>query len=196
MKKLLFLGTAALMFLCGQGKASALSFVLDDYDVALHESGPGLRLYWTPILTMPAFLNIEEGKRSDPFPLFRIGTREGAPQWDDLWPKEIYVSFDFSSPEISDGIGGWSRGRLLFNDGVVRWDGPTDFYFGETGRFRVELTDARFRLPGSADIMASISYVQADTRALAVSEPATVLLLGCGLLALVMLGRERFLAGR
>jgi len=193
MKRLLVLVATGLLLVGFQGKATALSFVLGGYDVVLNEGDPGLKLSWNPILTTPAVLNVDEGKTSNPFALFRLQSDETVVNWDDLWPKDIYVSFDFSSPEVSNGIGGWTRGRLLFNDGVVRWDGPTDFYFGDTGHFRIDLLDAAFDLPGSTQIMATITCFQADTAVSPVPEPASVFMMGLGLLILVGLGRRRLL---
>ena len=192
-KKLLFFLVAGMLLVGFTGKAFALSFVLEDYDVVLNETDPGLKLWWDPILSRPAELDLDVGETSGPFALFLLGTDETYANWDDIWPKDIEVTFDFSSPEISDGIGGWTRGRWICQDGVVRWDGPTDFYFGETGHFRIELMDATFDLPGSTEIMATITYVQADMAASPVSEPSRVLLLGFGILGLVMLGRRRLL---
>jgi len=194
MKKIMLFLVTGLLLVSFQGKAAALSFVLDEYDVVINESDPGLKLYWDPILSMPAVLDLEEGETSDAFSLFRIGTDEDYANLDDLWPKDISVSFDFSSPDISNEISGFTRGRFVFDDGVVRWFGPTDFYFGDTGHFRIELLDASFGLPGSADVLATITYVHADTAARPVPEPASVFLLGLGLLALVGVGRKRYLA--
>jgi hypothetical protein len=108
--------------------------------------------------------------------------------------KEIYVSFDFSDPETDGDITGSTRGRFVFQDGVVRWDGPEEFSFaGGDGLFTITLSDVCFEVPGSQDVWATIRYERGPEAQAPVPEPATGLLLGSGLVGLIALrGRSLF----
>lgn len=76
--------------------------------------------------------------------------------------------------------------------GSVEWQNPTFFNFGDTGLFTIGLQDATFGTPGSANIFASLTFIQADTPSTPTPEPSTMLLMGTGLLGFVAYGRWRF----
>ncbi|MFP4586294.1 MAG: PEP-CTERM sorting domain-containing protein, partial [Desulfococcaceae bacterium] len=115
-----------------------------------------------------------------------------------VWPWEeeedteefpIATTFNFSSPSVTGEVTGESDGkwRLLKDDyGIVNWNGPAEFAWGETGLFTIELSNAKFGTPGHDIVQATFTYESAP-----VPEPGTVLLLGSGLLGLAVYGRKR-----
>lgn len=182
------------MFLCAVtlvfgmvGTASAMVFTLDSYNVTLNESDPGLVLYWNPILTTPASVDLEVGE-SITFGLFELGTDETWSNADDKMEKNISVAFDFSSPEVYTTGTGKTVGDtwLFFSWGEVEWNNPVEFSFGGIGLFTIDLEDDGFCTPGSTTIDATLTYVRA------VPVPSTILLMGSGLLSLVGYNRNRF----
>jgi hypothetical protein len=182
---LLLLATGILGF---AGTASALTFTLDSYAVLANSSDPGLVLFWNPILTTPTSVDLEVGETAK-FRLFEIGTHETWVNPDDMFWKEIYVSFNFSDPTMEGDITGSTRGRFVFQDSVVRWDGPQELSFGDGGLFTITLSNVSFGVPGSTDVWATIRYAQAETQAAPAPEPATGMLLGTGIAGLIGLRR-------
>lgn len=187
MKKLLITALLLLGTLGMAANAPALQFTLDSYSVSLRTTDPGLVLYWSPILATPAVANFEVGDTYS-FKLFKIGTRETTVNWgEDTVNYPISVFFDFSSPEVNGTATGRTDGLFLLDIGRVRWDGPALFSFGGTGLFSIALSDVWFGTPGSADVWAKFTYEAAP-----VPEPATMLLLGSGLIGLAAYGRRKF----
>jgi hypothetical protein len=180
--------------------AGAFSFALDSFDVALRDQDPGLALWWEPVLTTPVSKEFEVGDELT-FDLFKIGTNEkyvNLFEWDwstgsfveeDIEEFPIATTFNFSSPSVTEAVSGFSDGkwRLLRDDyGLVEWDGPAEFAWGETGLFTIELSDVDFGTPGHDIVQATFTYESAP-----VPEPGTILLMGSGLLGLAAYRRKR-----
>lgn len=140
----------------------------------LHTSDPGLVVFATPLSFGPFSLDLD-GLTPTPSTfttdVLTIGTNESdVSLFEDTAPYDITVGFTFVSPVGTSGspITGYTRGRFLFQDGVVVWDGPTLFTFGNGGSFSVELANTSFGTPGSANVAGTFTLLTAS-----VPEPAT-----------------------
>lgn len=190
MKKIL-LTTIAIGMMVSAGSAMATMFTLDDYTVNFNNTDPGLVLYVNEILGTPIDADLTAGQ-SYTFNLFEVGTPEG---WvnigEDTDFYDIFVDFNFSAPDDVDRtVTGQSRGRYIAQDGIVRWDAPAIFSYGNGGLFTIGLSNVTFGTPGSAIVQATLNF-QSDSTPAPVPEPSTMLLLGAGLLGLVGYNRKR-----
>jgi hypothetical protein len=117
MKKTRILLFLILILLFGVGNASALTFTLDSYNVALNTADPGLTLYWKKILPTPASHDFSVGEQIT-VDLFSVGTTETWSNPDDKVHKDISVAFNFSAPLVSGNVTGESWGNAIL---FVSW---------------------------------------------------------------------------
>jgi hypothetical protein len=133
--------------------------------------------------------------------LFKIGTPEAAINIsDDLAFKDITVAFSFTAPPppFGGGVTGETRGRFLFNDGILHWDGSINVAFGNGGLLGIQLFDTDFDLADNGqvqfeDVKAKFTLLlapQQDAPA-ATPLPAELPLFAGGLGALGLLGWRR-----
>lgn len=126
--------------------------------------------------------------------LFRIGTQEGSVGLDDIFSYDITVNFLFNNPTDVAGppIEGYTRGRAIFQDGIVRWDNsdPYVFNFGDTGSFSIKLSDVNFGTPGSAIVKGKFTLESLPS---AVPEPSTwaLMILGFGAIGGAMRSKRK-----
>lgn len=200
MKKLLVFLCALSLVLGVSGIAGATPYTFDmGADSNVDTSGTNA------VLAMYAILNpnlddiifsLEEGE-SNTFFFATFGTTEGWINDDDLNPGSLTAHVDFDNPDLIQAIGGTSIGFTagwnFFQGWNLTWDDPVVVDFGAGGQFEIELEDVGYTgwfwtgPDGTADVSATITLNSAP-----IPEPATMLLLGAGLLGFAGLGRKKF----
>ncbi len=195
-KSLVFLCAVALFFGL-VASAGATIFTLDSYTVNYNNEDPGLVLYTADILSQPATADFDVRDEPYEFALFTIGTNEKYVNWDDKVDQAISVSFNFSAPgSVSGNITGESDGhwRLFADDtGSVDWNDPAVFNYGNGGQFTIRLSDVCFGTPGSATVYASLNFISESSPVAPVPEPATIFLMGAGLIGVLGYNRKGFI---
>ena len=163
----------------------------------LNTSDPGLVLYANPIHFGPFTLDLDTATatpRSFTANVLTIGTNEGSIGLgeDTRW-FDIALSFAFTSPTgVATGtqLTGSTRGVWLTQEGIVRWDSPIVFNFGDGGSFRLTLSDVDFGTPGSATVRGTFRLLSEPTPA--VPEPASwaMMIAGMGVVGASMRRRK------
>lgn len=195
MKKLIF----ALAALCPCLTAWAIPFQ-GSYTVEVNSTDPGLVVYATPSAGSLDF-DIDVGEQTSWITLFRIYTLEGTVNADDEMPIGANIAFDFVAPESFSGSSsgetyGVSRFWGLWQYGQLTWanGGLNTLYFGNGGILDLYLQDTQFggSFGGldhdSGTVKGRFAFRQGP---ITVTEPATLTLLGVGLLLVALIRRRR-----
>jgi len=162
-------------------------------NITFHDADPGLVIAANPLAFSSFTLNPGESHDAD---VMTIGTGEGTVNTDflslfgeDTVAYPISATFSFGDPAGASGspVGGstfgfiapfTSCGVIAGGCGRVAWGSPSIFNFGNGGQFSLELFDATFATPGTANVRGRFTLISDATPA--VPEPATwgMLLLG------------------
>jgi hypothetical protein len=208
-KILVFLCTMSLIFgVAGISTATPMSYEFqmgdDSYIDTSGTADPGL-VMWTTVYSSVhnMVFPLNEGE-SKTFLFARIGTHEDWINDDDLVPSDITAYIDFDVPDITGEIPGTTVGFAgsfhFFQGWSLVWEDVDPIEFGIGGLFSLELTDASYRsglwlgpdgLCGNAyaNVYATVTLEKAPSP---IPEPATMLLLGSGLIGLATFGRKKF----
>lgn len=192
MKKPLLAAAAAAGFALAASSANALPFY-GSFSVDAN-SGDGLII--ETYAHNGGVLDFTLGSGTYTVDLFDIWTNESDVGRDDYAPRDISVGFDFTSPVLNGTSSGETSGDSLLGLlqwGSLTWVNPTDLVMSSGDILRVSLSNETFNeglfglFPGQrhgATVSATFEYV-------AVPEPATLALLGTGLLAIGVVRRKR-----
>lgn len=160
--------------------------------IDLHTSGDGLLVYANPLANSNFNFSLDALNPTKVISNFlKIGTTEGSVElFEDTTPKPITVFFNFDNP--FDSLGGISGsttgfytlslggpcGAFAGGCGSVNFN-PFTFTFGpnNSGSFKLDLSDAVFTTPGSANVSATFTLLSepkgSSIPTAAVPEPAT-----------------------
>lgn len=179
--------------------ASAATLFVGSIDhVDLHAAGDGLLVYANPLANSHFSFSLDSSNPTKVINNFlQIGTTEGSVElFEDTVPQAIKVFFNFDNPFDSSAgaVSGSTTGFYTFSldgpcgafsggCGAVNFD-PVTFTFGanNSGAFTLDLSDATFATPGSANVSATFKLLR--EAAPSVPEPATwaMMLVGFGLI--------------
>lgn len=182
------LATAALAVAFAASASASTTIAGSVTDIEVRDVDPGLVINASPLSFAPFTLN-NVGDFFD-VNVLTVGTGESTVNFgEDTVPYSISASFAFTSPEGATGspITGSTFGFIIpFTTcgiiaggcGRVEWGSPSTFSFGNGGQFSVQLFDASFGTPGTADVRGRFTLLSSS--APAVPEPGTwaMMLLG------------------
>ena len=160
------------------------------------DSDPALVIETDPILgtPIPLSFSLNQGQYLYLPSLFKIGTPEGSvgfPLRDpaDTSAFDIFAAFIFDSPASSATAEGYTRGRWILQDGILRWDSPILLSFGDKGKLAIFLFNTNFPLKGDLVDVAAKFWLKED--ATPVPLPAALPLFAGGLGLLGWMARRR-----
>jgi hypothetical protein len=206
MRKYLTILAAAIVSLGMIGTANAFVFDMGPgswVDVS-GTADPGLVMYanMNPALDSIVY-NLNPGD-SQTFLFATIGTRESAINNDDVVASPMTAYVDFDNPDLTQSVNGTSNGYIngfLGNHQgwTLNWADPILVNFGSGGQLSLELQDVAFGTylwcgpDGEKNVNATVRLISASNGngASPVPEPASMSLLGLGILGLFGLRRKR-----
>lgn len=191
---------AAASFGLAASANAAVTITGEVSSVNVRASDPGLVITASPV-GFPTFTLNNEGDFAD-FTVLTIGTNEASVDFpDDFIPRPVSVAFSFSNPTGASGapitgttVGFYTLGLfgncglLAGGCGSATFGAPTEFSYGQGGRFSVALSNVTFRTPGTASVTGRFTLINN-----AVPEPSTwaLMLLGFGAIGATMRSSQR-----
>jgi hypothetical protein len=183
-------------FVCVATPSFATSFLGDVTISSDAASDQALVIVTNPTLgtSIPLSFSLNQGQFLYVPSLFKIGTPEGSvgfPLTDpaDTAAFDIFAAFSFDSPASSATAEGYTRGRWLLQDGILRWDSPILMSFGDKGKLAIFLFDTNFPLAGHLVDVAAKFWLKEDASPIPI--PAALPLFAGGLGLMGWLARRK-----